>query len=79
MSRVNVLTVLATILAVFTLGVWIGRQWFPPHELEVVDGLVVEKRCYTWTERCNYLGRGFNTAIYCERPKRYRCLMYSWW
>jgi hypothetical protein len=50
-----------------------------PHELEVVDGLVVEKRCYTWTERCNYLGRGFNTAIYCERPKRYRCLMYSWW
>jgi hypothetical protein len=84
MGRRNTLTALAIVLTIFTVGVWIGRHWFPPHETEVVEGLAVEKLCWTWTDGCNHLARGWKgystTAMHCgDRRKQYKCLSYSWW
>jgi len=83
MRRVNVLSAAALLAAGPFLGFWIGQRWFPPFETEVVEGLRVERLCRTWTDGCNWLVRDKDgvrtTAMYCMKPKQYRCTSYSWW
>jgi hypothetical protein len=69
-------------VTVLTAGFWIGLQWVPAHQIEQLDGLLVEGRCWDWTDGYNRYTRTTKgllqtLALRGDHPN-YKCLHYSW-